>query len=60
LIERLGAAELLVELKKYCEIMIYSYLPEAFIKEVLLILSIVQGDPEDKYLYRIKDEIFIN
>ncbi|MEM5529724.1 NIF family HAD-type phosphatase [Gammaproteobacteria bacterium AS21] len=46
LIERPGAAELLVELNKYCEIMIYSYLPEAFIEEALLRLSIAQGDPD--------------
>jgi len=46
LIERPGAAELLVELNKYCEIMIYSYLPEAFIKEALLRLSIAQGHPD--------------
>lgn len=47
LLQRPGAADLMLELAKYANPMIYSSLPEEFIEEALLKLSIAQGDPDD-------------
>ncbi|MBU2964680.1 NIF family HAD-type phosphatase [Amphritea sp. 2_MG-2023] len=46
LLQRPGAADLLVELVKHASPMIYSTQTNEFIEEALLQLSIAQGDPE--------------
>ncbi len=47
LIQRPGAADLLVELSKHVSLMVYSSQTSEFIDEALLQLSIVQGDPDN-------------
>jgi hypothetical protein len=53
-IERPGAAELLVELSKHAGSMIYSSLPLIQIEEIMLRLSIAQGDPDTCTMQELK------